>query len=567
MNILLSILNAAVIVLSFWCLHGEIRHSTKLRWWALAGGCLAVLSACAVLVLIGWEGIDPRIITILHEGCGLQNINHLYGAGVHAGPNFFWITQLLDVPPVQRLQSIVCLNIALTLANSVIFFVLTRSILGSLPVAAILTAIFSTSFVTRVTAVSELPSAVLTLYFWMGIIAAATINRNLAQRLDAKERSPLHLFGAVLLLFMVTIVAALTRLEYAGFGIVALVTVILRLWAGEKHLDALQQNILNHVVKFCRNFSIRSLITILALLLGSSFVFSKATSFAAGFGFEWEAFLSGANPFELSFLNLPFFLFNDIPLTGILLFILGTIYMLRYWRRFCLLPVALIILYKIYYQASHQAFFEMIRYMTILNPLILFISIWGWKELERLSAKHNWNAGWRRLTLVFLIILLFVPPNNGNPLTSRQARAARYEGSRILIDRNLQREVQYLLNLTTRYPQSLLISRFTAATHGRDRGTLFHTVLFGSGVRAPIIIRQSDQPLSEIAQNANGDFSSVLFYHGLDCNLDHGPGCHDAAEQGTLLEEKVFANLPYNDPDERGGHTPEIRLQVYQILP
>ncbi len=568
MNLVLSALNIAIIGLIFWCLHGEIKHCPKNRWWILTGGGLAVLSLSAVLVLIGWEQIDPRIITILHEGCGVQNINHLYGAGVHAGPNFFWLTQLFDVPPVQRLQSVVCLNIALTCANAIILLFFARIILKSLPVAVLITTIFSKSFVTRVTAVSELPSAVLTLYFWMGIIAAAMIHREISRYSGEQKSKPARLWMPILLLLTVTIISALTRLEYAGFGILALLTVVLRLWAGEDRLNDFENAVIQGCRKFFRNFSTRSFIGILGIFLSGSFLFSKIISFSSKFGFEWEAFLSGVNPFEFSFMNLPFFLYTDIPLAGILLFILGTIYMLRYWRRFFLLPVSLIILYKIYYTASHLAFFEMIRYMTILNPVILFISIWGWKELEQMAVKSNWNAGWRKAALLALIILLFIPPLNGNPLINRHLQSSESEESLLLIDRNLQREVQYLLDLTTRYPQSLFISRVTASDHGQDRGNIFYTMLFGGTLDSAIIIRQSDQRLSEVAQNnVTKKFQSVLFYHGLDCNLDHGPGCSDAAEQGRLIEEKVFSSLPYNDPDERGGYAPEIRLQVYQILP
>ena len=62
------------------------------------------------------------------------------------------------------------------------------------------------------------------------------------------------------------------------------------------------------------------------------------------------------------------------------------------------------------------------------------------------------------------------------------------------------------------------------------------------------------------------DADCVLFYRGLDCNLVYSDGCVSETAGRSLLEEKVFPDLPFSGYMSYGPHTPVVRLGVYPIV-
>ncbi|OGS11149.1 MAG: hypothetical protein A2234_02510 [Elusimicrobia bacterium RIFOXYA2_FULL_58_8] len=535
--------------------------------WIFLGAVLSAAAAAVALLSLGWARISPDLVTAVQEGGGFGNIAQLYGLNTHAGQNFSWLVQLSDMPEIHRLRWIVSINLALTLANCLLFFFVAQHILRFMPVVLILGCVNCGNIVSRITALSELPAALLNTYFWTGVLAVFAVYQAAGDALYCERRSKFRTLCGVTLLAASTLLVLFTRFEYAVLGLIALAVVLTRVFSGEAVLKNIESGLLEMVVKFTRRLAGLSWGGLAAVFLLSFLVLPLliiSVTDKTGAGLRW--LFSGINPLELSFFNLPFFLFTYLPLGVIVLFLLGVIYSLRHWRRFCLLPVSLIILYKVYYDASHRVFFEIIRYSTALTPIVMFLAVLGWKQVEDLARDNAWAPYWRKIGLVVLGILMLTPPVNGN-FSLFGAKKTFSPGA--TIDMDLQREVRYLAELTARYPDCIFVSQVTRRGHGRGRGEEFEYVVFGQELAAPVVVQKQNPDLCAIAGAAAAGPGvkprRVLFYHGLDCNLDHGTGCSVSAKQGKLVEEKVFPRRPYNDTDERGGYALETRLQLYEV--
>src|SRR5437879_6502865 len=138
----------------------------------LIGSALGTVLAAAVIYVKALQPRDIPIdwITVLHESMERKTIMHLYTRGVHAGTNFAFIVSKIARGGVPTLHDVVWLNLLLAVVNAVIFFHIALRIVS--PVWALVwTAVMALNPATFLASFSELPTNLLTLYFFCALLA------------------------------------------------------------------------------------------------------------------------------------------------------------------------------------------------------------------------------------------------------------------------------------------------------------------------------------------------------------------------------------------------------------
>ncbi len=566
MNTCFLTLNCFGILLTLLVLWKDSKEQKESGWSFYAVVCAGLIAA-GIFFLRGWQNISPELVTPLFEGTSLQNIYQLYAEAVHSGHNFLWLTHLSNAPGALRLQSVVCLNIALMMANCMIFLVIAIRSLKSIMIPIILGIAFFKSPLTEFATFSELPSALLTMYFWMGILAVDQVQKEISKNPFPFKRNNTRILPPFLLLSIATVLAGFTRLEYSGFGIPALLMIFIHCKFGDHALEKLEHRILSSISKFFIRFSFPNSLLTIILTLGISSLLLYMLHHPERFSRDLIMNINAVNPFDLSIFTLPFFLAVVLPFSIIILFLLGMVYSVRNWHQFCLLPIAVLVFYKLLYHGASSKFFGMIRLMTMLNPIILFISIWGWKEIEHIAIRQQWNSNWKKIAITIMIILFCVPPVVNNPLLLERSTKLFPETAGVLINRNMQYEIQFLLESVARFPDCVFITSVAQRSSASYNASRFVTVVFGQRFPAPMIIQKNSESLSEILTGVSGNPPQcVLFYSGLDCQLDHPSQCESFTSQSELIDEKVFLNRPYCDTVIRARPLAEIHLQLYRVF-
>ncbi len=554
-------------------LHGLALALTLLLAWGLvkAAGRPRRRSILFVVVLALLGGgmarhTDPSEsptvaeIEVLHEGGTQQNIEQLYGVGVHAGPFFKSLRFVVSGDEAPDLRQVVRMNrifaiVAGALAGAALFLVS-----GSFVLAALLTWAYSHGMSSVHLAASELPAALFALQFWMGALAAYGLHRALSAR-KGRVGCPRWLgLAALLLLGLVTGLVAGTRPELAGFGVAALLVAGLRLVAGDARLAAVDRLPRRIWDELRTRWAVVGGVILSAGLLLSALLWTHHVGSAQA---KWV--LAGLNPLNLSIFQLPFLLATLFQPGIVVLFVLGIIHGFRRWRSTMGLPVALVGLWGIYATASHGVFLEAFRYLLPLTPVVLLFTALGWREIQVWADRRGWGFGWERPVFLLLGLLLLAPPMHGRATMFgvENDEAPTYRTA-VLMDLDIQREVRTLLEHRDAYPDCLFVAPVSRSRDGAQRGRALHLVLFHPSWAEPQPL-PGDDGLSD-ALTRSDEHDCVLLYLGLDCNLTDADGCRRFQEPGAdLLHELVFAAAPYSDVGEYGRTLSEVRLQLFAI--
>lgn len=531
------------------------------------GLALRLLGIAVLLVVVGGE-IELRDlreapggedVVVLHEGGTEQNIEQVYGLGVHAGPLFKELRHLAAGEGAADLRRVVWLNRWLAAIGLLVFPVVAWFASGSFLLGLILGRVFAAGMLAHHLGLSELPAALLMVQLWLGALAAWRLDQGLTRRAAGEASGRVEMATAAALLVLVTGLAAGTRLEVAGLGVVALAAAALRGILGDARLRRVDR------WPAALWEALRLRWGALGLVIGVA----AAGLLALRLTFELDSpelqwVVAGLNPLHLGIFQLPILVTAVLPLGFAVLLALGFVHSLRRWRAFFGLPLAVLLLWGVYHRASHEAPREAFRYLCLIAPALLLFVAFGWRELSDVAARRSWGRGWERPALVVMVLLMLVPPGHGRAGLFGMVRGELdgYRGRSISMD--VQREVRGLLALRDRYPDCLVVSPVTRSRGGAQRGQVHRLVLFHPDWEGPESL-PGDDGLAEALRRSQGD-GCVLLYLGLDCNLADGDGCDRFIDPGmALLDAQVFPATMYNDVLEWGRTRPEVRLQVFGL--
>jgi len=557
-NTFYQLLNGSALVLFLvllfvWLLRFRRDRAVILSAAGLAAGALAVL-ICA--------GDPSRIpngwITVLHEGYGYQNLMQLIGLGVHSGPNFlvwqeFWVERGALAVDAEILRATVFVNLCLGVVNVTAFFVAaylsTRKLLAGLLLSVLMAG--NVCYVNSL--VSETPAQLVLCYFFMFALAAASIN--------ARERLGRTVsWIAALQLFMVGFLLCATRQEMIVLVLPAVLAGFIRLYS----LDSLVWGWLKSWWRLAVRHWRLVLPVVLVVAVASTFWWADYHH-AGEARVGWA--IDGLFPFNPSFLTPPWFLMAYLPLGLVLLFILGVVHSFRRPFKFFLLPLSLLILWRVIYSATHGwggPFYERFRFLTLLSPICVFLAVYGLQELKYWLERISWLKRRAKLfaALFGLTFLLWWPLGWG-VYFDRGHRLPGIPSSRALLSRNQQTEVRYMLDLMDRYPECLFMTR--NMKYAGDGKLTYYWGWFGKQVRMDLFEEKPGETPEAAAAEFAPDRACVLFYYGLDCNKQSGDRCQSQIEGRPLVEERRLESLDYTEFHGNDSYPPSIRLAVLRV--
>ena len=524
------------------------RRRPELRGRVIAGSACALLGGSLVLALVAPTDVPTGWITVLQEGRSIRNVQQLYGYGTHAGPGFDALVGWLSGHGPSTLPIVVRANLCLAVVDVIVFFFLASHVLRSWWAAVAFAAAYACNPNTVQAAFSETPAMAWTLQVWLACIAAAV-----ASDRDTSRRLRLLAFACLGLL---VVLAVWLRPEALVLGIPALVIGIAHVVGAEESL----QRAVRSVGRSLRGIATGPLAVFLlagAGLLGLEYVPVPE---------EWRYAIAGLRPLNFSFLTWLQTITLLFPFAIAVLFVLGVIHGVRRWLAFFVLPISLLTLFKVYASGSHGAFLDKFRYLTFVAPLVLFLALFGFRELASWAERLGWPAWWKRVTVLLLVAT--VPAWNPWPreFFGRRQQLPGVPTAEVFLARNQQTEVRYLLDLVERYPRCVFVAKTPRAESTYDTRSGYRWSAFGKLVPRLSETEDAGGTVEQIAAELAPGAPCVLFYRSMDCDLVGLDDCRRETDGKVPLEERVLENLPYSEIYEYGAHRPEIRLGVYPVV-
>jgi hypothetical protein len=137
----------------------------------------------------------------------------------------------------------------------------------------------------------------------------------------------------------------------------------------------------------------------------------------------------------------------------------------------------------------------------------------------------------------------------------------------VLLDRDQQIEVRYLLRAVERYPECVFATRTVRARTFEGRFDSYDHVVFGKPLPTPVVVEDRGQTPAEVLEQHAAGTRCAFFYEGLDCNLIAANGCGEQTRGLARIDSISFGNRPYSDVPERGEHSPIVSLGIFAMLP
>jgi hypothetical protein len=532
-----------VAVAMAWARHG--------RRWLLVASCVLTVSVITVVYLATVRPSDIPVdwITILTHGLEGKSIMHLSTRGVNAGASFAFVVSAVAAGSAPNLHDVVWLNLLLALVNAAIFLHLAVYVTG--PFWAVpWTLAFALNPATFMASFSELPTNVLAVYFLAGVIGWAVLNDPLGQ--PRWIRTAAYALCAIL-----TVLTALTRIEVASIGAIALA-----LHGGHALLGAETWSAAGgRLRKACEwplgFFSDHPAAVVVLCVAG----WWLAQAGLPGVGRDEVA---GLYPFNPSILGLFAFLpMLALPIGVSVAALFGVMYAIVHLRRFGGLVLSLLIVVRAYF-AGEDSYHEMARYLSYVLPAILLLGLFGQEQLYEM-ARRDWRPNWCRAARIGYLMAWFTLPLPGVPEFFMRPEYHRGGGvAQLLLDLNTQREVRHLVALTENNPQCVFIGRVV-----EDRGDFrvtpqYDYAVFGKPVAQPVFVPEKDAPLHEVIARYASGAPCVRLYYGGDCNVRFGDHCNQFIAGRRRIDEERFWSRPYNNnPFDYADGAPEIVLATY----
>lgn len=546
----LGLLNLLALGLLAVALAAWAAGDARRRRYALSAAVSALVIVAVWLLFVAPADIPIEWITIIHEGQGYKTILQLYVRATHAGPNFHLLASLPAGGGVPSLYDIVWLNLLLALLSAVLFLHLAVFIAG--PVWGVVwTAVFALNPATFLASFSELPTHMLALYFQAGVVGWAVLT-------DERPRSRWARLAAAALCATVTVLAGCTRSEVGLIGITALGVYALHALAGPARWQAARDWLLEVA---------RAALAWLAARPGTVALLGLLSIWFTQVGLPGisRSVTAGLYPFNPALFSLPLFLpMMLLPVAVSIAVVAGFVYALWHFRRFGGLALSLFIIVRTYFAAQDQ-YYETGRYLSYVLPAVFLLGLYGTTQFGALLA--GWRPVWAQLARVLFILAWFTRALPGIPdfyLRPPGEYAREHGFAQVLLDRNSQREVRHLLQVTRAHPECVFVAR-VIENYMRREGEPRHYAyaFFGAPMREPAFVSERDASLPDAIAHVVPDASCVRLYRGGDCNLVESDGCPDFTAGRQLLEEERFWSRIYNNPFDYGYAKGDIVLGVY----
>lgn len=523
------------------------RQRPASRGTVLAGGACALLAGALVLLLVRPDDVPTGWITVLQEGRSARNVRQLYGSGTHAGAGFSALVAWVGGYGPTALPAVVRANLCLAAVDTIVLLFLARHVLRSWLGGVAFALAYAANPNTIQAAFSETPAMAWTLHVWLACIAAAVVSDAGVSR--GLRALALACFGLVVAL------ATSIRPETVILGLPALAIGVARVAGAD---DALR-GALRSAGRYARAIVAGPRAGFLLVALG--FLALEFVPVPA----DWRYAVAALRPLNFAFLTWLQAIMLLFPFAIVVLFVLGVIHGVRRWLDFLLLPISLLVLLKVYAAGSHGAFLDKFRYLALVTPFVLFLALFGFRELSAWAERLAWPAWWRRVAVLLLVAT--VPAWNPwqREFFGRRQQLPGVSTAEPFLARNQQTEVRYLLDLVARYPRCVFVAKTPRAESAGDTQGGFRWLVFGMPVSRLAETEDAGGSAERIAAELAPGAPCLLFYRSMDCDLVGFDGCDAETAGRTPLEERTLENLPYSEIYEYGAHRPEIRLGVYPI--
>lgn len=518
---------------------------------------VAALLAVVIAAVFAWA-VDPaaiptRWITALHEGRAERTIRHLYGISTHAESNWYGVVSWLRSDPAMGARDLVRLNLGLGALNTVLLAVALRAMLASRLLAALLTLCWAAS-ANHVNAMcSELPSELLSTYFLLALLPVAVF-----------EAEPAPRRGNAALLAIANVacwasLAALTRPETLAIGVPAVLAMLLRAVVRDELVDRLATTLKGYARAYWwASLSLLYLVAITTRTLADYAHQSQSTRVRwalESFQFWWPTRIA-----------LPVVLADFQPLPVVAVTIVGLLLALRRPLRTTLLPVSIVAVWAVYQAASHDAPYERFRYVSMLAAPLIVLAGFGVRELEAVLSR--WPA-WRRPVawgLVALSVISVLPGIPGRSAFALRAAVAGQSERGLLLERNKQVAVRYLLDATASQPDCVFVARVSSRPESRSTPPLDRWVFFGWPLVHPISVPAQGQTLTSAIRYTVREGTCVLYYRSMDCNLLRAHGeCEADLLEARALDRRSIRSRPYSDQTEYGRLSSVVEFGLFQL--
>ncbi len=567
---------------------------------------LALLASVVFFNLLSPADIPARFITILQQGKTLGAVNHLYGLWTHESGGFYRIvSHLAGFEGNWQLRGIVRANLFFGFMDCCLFFLLALRILKIRWQALLLTAWFGLNFISFNAWFSETPGPLLTLLLLLNLLSA-----DLAL---SKEKQSLKTTAlAVLCIMLQMVLAASIRPEMALLGLAALVHIGLNFLLQHRLSKAsIKHKGLGDFI-FGENIPVKFVLMLGGLLFVAGFLIDKNILYVWRSAFFGPAldFLKSSDAF-LAFSALPQFAsmnaFINLILFGLDLLvkasgigILGNIasdfhplspsFLMFIRMQAGYLPLGMVFLascglclsfgnsrrpwylllfmfaiFKMYLFACGTHWPYMVRYGAFFMALAFVFAAYGlrWISLQVETIKQDAK---RRMLSGLLILAVFVPLPWGAVYIADWSDSLNYYAvDEMPMQRNMQREARYLMELTEAHPDCVFVTHMMPNKLFQNDPQAARLMLFGLSLPKPIIMKKSDTDLKAFIKSKVPLARCAYFYESLDCNMNYADDCRKETTNLKKIDSRRFASRQYVDELEWGKALPEIRLGLYEV--
>lgn len=512
---------------------------------ASAAPVAGLAAAVAAWALLRSTVVPLAWLTSLHEGTTSANVALLHGHTPHAGPLLAALVHLCAAGDAVSARDVVATNSCAIAALAVAALALCASarqwtwVAGAATVAA--------APIAPWLAWSESEAATATLFAAAALPGLVVLGRSGPVRDRRAGWAAAHLA-------LCTALCALCRTELAGFGLAALAWHASRFVWGDAALTACARRLgavgRRHPV-------------VVAVALAGAAASAWPVNELVQPGARWTWFAAGIHPTNPTILAAPALALSLLPIAACALVGLGIV---RLWRDHLLgwgwALAASVVLFRVWFAASHRVYFEMVRYGLGLAPLVVGLACLG--AVEWTDRLRRWGPRWPMVVAWLAMAAALAVPTSPWPAMLVWPIREGALADAPLLDRDQQAEVRALAEVGDLFPGCAWLTAIHPAQERKDAGTQSMWLAFGPPVRSPRALPPGHDAASALRSVAPTAPCGML-YRGLDCHLVQGPDCA-ALERGlAVLWSSRRPARTYADPIEYGELRRTIEFAVLRL--